>query len=318
MRAEFFTSSSVWLPRPTVCSSRSSRPRFSLGDLPRRPGVVQRDAHGGMGDGRDEHLVEPPERVAVQELAVVGAIGEDAGVVEGHVEVVLPELGHHLQHLPLGVDAAQQAPTGVVLHRLPAPLGLGLVALPDGGGVEVDRGPPRLERTRLRVGDGGGVQLGLEPGLGAAGGRHLLMEAGREAVGEPVRQVQRGRGRQRRGDRLGRFDGRGDRRVDGRIDGWGRRCLRRRRGLVVAVPAPVQVAAGVVRVPLAPVEVLAPASVRARDGLGRVHRKQWRDRDGSQPSRQPTPQSAPGHRAFWCGVGSRRPHWCLCHEDSRA
>ena len=46
--------------------------------------------------------------------------------------MVLPELGHHLQHLPLGVDAAQQAPTGVVLHRLPAPLGLGLVALPGG------------------------------------------------------------------------------------------------------------------------------------------------------------------------------------------
>ena len=38
-----------------------------------------------MGDGGDEHLVEPPERVALQELAVVGAIGEDAGVVEGHV-----------------------------------------------------------------------------------------------------------------------------------------------------------------------------------------------------------------------------------------
>ncbi len=188
-----------------------------VGGLLRRAGVVQRDAHGGVGDGVDEHLVEPSERVGADDLAVVGAVQEHPVVVEGDVEVVLPELGHHLQHLTVGVDAPQQAPAGVVRHLRPAALDLGLVPLPDAGRVEVDRDPPRLERVGLGVGDRCGVQLGLEPRLGAAGVPHLGVQGGRDAVAEPAGQVQRGSGRQRRG-REARLDGRFNRGVDGGLD----------------------------------------------------------------------------------------------------
>ena len=286
--------------------------------------VVERDAHGRVRDRRRRASRRSGRARGCGELAVGGAVGEHAVVVDRHVEVVLPELGHHLEHLAAGEDASQQAPAGVILHRLPAALGPRLVALPDRGGVEVDRGPPAVQRVGLVVGDRGRVELPLEPRLGAAGRPHLVVQRRGRAVGEAVGQVTRRDGRQRQAREVGvgvssaaswaaSSEGSSEGSsaeswAESSEGSWGvssaagcsagcsAGCWRRGAGgrvahrrLVPAVRAAVQVTARVVPVLAAPVPVLAdPRVVTPVRRLGRV----GPDRRGHRGDRQPCGQAA--------------------------
>ena len=167
-----------------------------VGRVLRRVRVVEADAHGRVGDRGDQHLVEAAEGVGADGAAVVGAEPEDAVVVDRHVQVVLEELGHRLQQLPLRAHPAEQAPALVVGHRRPGLAGHRLLVRPHRRRVPGEPRPPALEGVGRLVADRRRRQLGVEPGLDGRVPAHLLEQGRCHPVGEPAGQVQREQGRQ--------------------------------------------------------------------------------------------------------------------------
>ena len=152
-------------------------------------GLVQVDEHRGVGDRPDQQVGEPAQRVLADLVAVRRAVGELGVAVDRDVEVVLPELGHHLQHRPARPDPALQRAPLVVRHHLPAALHAGDLALPQlRGGVRQLR-PPGVDLLGGTVVDRGRLQLALEPRAATAGLAHGLRQVGRQPVGEAQREV---------------------------------------------------------------------------------------------------------------------------------
>ena len=115
-----------------------------------RRGVVQVDAHRRVGRRGEQQVAEPPERPRADRVAVRHAVGEDAVRGDGHVEVVLPELRHHLEHLAARPHPPHQRPAHVVLHHHPARLDLALRALPQVERGAAQRRPPASTSGRGR------------------------------------------------------------------------------------------------------------------------------------------------------------------------
>ena len=173
-----------------------------------------------MGDGAHEQVGELPERVLADVVAVRRPVGELRVAVDRDVEVVLPELGHHLEHRSVGAHPSLQHPPLVVVHHLPAGLLLADLPLPQLGGRVRQLGPPGVDLADLLVGDAARLELALEPRRPAARLAHVARELGRQAVGEAGHQVPVGLAQQRRSVVL--LATGGVRRVDGRRDGDGR------------------------------------------------------------------------------------------------
>ncbi len=72
--------------------------------------VVEVEEHGGAFRGRFEQVAEVAERVGANHVAVVRSQIPAVGALRRvDVEVVRPEIDHHLLQLPLAVDRAQDA-----------------------------------------------------------------------------------------------------------------------------------------------------------------------------------------------------------------
>ena len=132
--------------------------------------VVEVDEHRRVRHGGEQDVLVPPEGVGAQRVAV-RATEQVAGLaVQRHVEVVLPELRHQLEHLAVGVDPPHQHVALVVLAHAEGAHHAHLVLGPHALGALVQGGPPALEPVGERVRDRAGVELPLPPGAGASGG----------------------------------------------------------------------------------------------------------------------------------------------------
>ncbi len=139
------------------------------------------------------------------------------------MQVVLEELGHRLQQLPLRAHPAEQAPALVVGHRRPGLAAHRLLVRPHRRRVPGEPRPPALEGVARLVADRGRGQLGVEPGLEGRVAAHLLEQGRCHPVGEPAGQVQGERGRQPVDDgRLVVRTGRRRRAGVGRAGRWAR------------------------------------------------------------------------------------------------
>ena len=190
--------------------------------------VVEVEQHRRMFGRSAEHLAERAEHVGADGVAFVGQhVGARLVVLQGHVEMVEPEVGQHLGQLILAVGGTQHllpdefgdefalGSQVVVVHILadrPPPLALlhALQCFARHAAV-AGRHAQHEERRRVRLGDLGrrqverlersqlllkrfirkiGVQLPVEPRLQA----HLddpVDVAGARAVGEAAQQVRR-------------------------------------------------------------------------------------------------------------------------------
>ena len=152
-----------------------------------RVGAVEVDQHGGMDDRVVQHLVEASQGVLADDIAVARPPRELGVTVGRDVEVVLPELRHHLQHRPRRDQPSHQQPTSVVVHHPVAGPGARDLQLPQRRRPQVQVWPPVgqvVGRAVVRRG-----QLVVEPGTRTTGGAHLLRQRGRQGVGEPRDQV---------------------------------------------------------------------------------------------------------------------------------
>ncbi len=118
--------------------------RLALHRLP----VVEVGAHRRMQRAGDEQVLEPAERVAADGGVVVVAVDPGAVMAHGDVHVVGPELGHGLEHGPLGVDPAQDAPVPEVVAVLPR-----LLAGARVGRCLLGRRAPQVREPAVDVGD---------------------------------------------------------------------------------------------------------------------------------------------------------------------
>jgi hypothetical protein len=109
----------------------------------RRLGVIEVDQHRRALGGGLEEAAEAAEGLRADGVALVGEeIGADLGVGRRDVEVVEPEIGHHLFELVLGLDGAHQ----LLGHQLADQLLLRTVPLLGGEGLQLG-----LELVPLRV-----------------------------------------------------------------------------------------------------------------------------------------------------------------------
>ena len=201
--------------------------------------VVEVEQHGRMMGGRPQQVGEAAERVGTDDVALVGReVPAHLALAREDVEVVEPEVDHHLLQLPLARHRPQHLRGLQLAHDLERPLGRPELAPLVAGhlaagelapGLRVgarvlalqvaDRHRQRGERGEGALGhrivDTVGVQLTLEPG-GEADGLHLLGVARPWPVGHPLQDVppafvhRRG---QRGGDRHRSQPGRGRRLV---------------------------------------------------------------------------------------------------------
>ena len=156
-----------------------------VGGVLRRLRVVQVEQHRRVLGRGQQHVLVLAERVLADDLAVVevAAVPRVAGA--GDVEVVRPELGHHLEQLPLAPERAPDGRVEQVLHDLPAE-----VVQPQVVGLRPELGVPHLQDRPLqpgevrehRVGDAvadrRGVELLLEPLTSPEGARRATPGSG--------------------------------------------------------------------------------------------------------------------------------------------
>jgi len=135
----------------------------------------------------DEHVAELPERVLADDLRVEEVTSRpDVRRRAGDVEVVGPEVDHHLEQLALGPGGAGDVRVAQVEHRVP----LEAADAADQGRRRHPQGRPATQQRRHRVVvDPAWAQLLVEPGIGALL-PHPVEELRRRAVGGAPHQVQ--------------------------------------------------------------------------------------------------------------------------------
>ena len=144
-------------------SSSSSRPRFSLGWRFVDTALLRKISIAGCRIAARRRSSNVPSALARIDVAVALAVGERRLSVGRDVEVVLPELRHHLVDLAGSCASGAAAATLVVGHEVPARLDLGTLSFPRlEAGVGQLR-PPCVDPSRSRSGTGPAGQLPLEP-----------------------------------------------------------------------------------------------------------------------------------------------------------
>jgi hypothetical protein len=156
----------------------------------RRGGVVEVGQHRRVRGGRLEEVGEPAERVPPENVGVVAvAVVPDVVAGAGDVEVVRPDVDHHLEQLPPAPRGPAQGGPAQVEHEVPGAVG---VAGADLGAAQGERGKAGDDGVALGIRDRRRVQLLLEPGAASEPGRagdEVRREAPRGApqqVGEAV------------------------------------------------------------------------------------------------------------------------------------
>ena len=178
-----------------------------------RVGTVEVDQHRGMDDRVLQHLVEASQGVLADDIAVARPPRELRVTVGRDVEVVLPELRHHLQHRPRRDQPSHQQPTPVVVHHPIAAPGARDLQLPQAVGPRCRCGH---QSARLSAEPSYAVDSWLSNQARAPpAARTCCASAGVTRVGEPRDQVAVVLRKQRRG-------GPAAGRVVGRMRGWGK------------------------------------------------------------------------------------------------
>ena len=71
--------------------------------------VIEIKKHGGTLRGRDQQVFEFAESMGADDVAFISRDQVLVGVlIEVHVEMIEPEIGHHLLQLPFAIESAQK------------------------------------------------------------------------------------------------------------------------------------------------------------------------------------------------------------------
>ncbi len=257
-------------------------------------GVAEVDAHRRVDrDGLQQRL-ERAQRPRPDRFAVVHAPGVDAVGADRHVEVVLPELRHGLEHLALAHHPPQQQPVLVVGHDLPAADLAAVVLGRDPPTATTSGREPRAERVAGGVGHAAGLSCQSNHCCAPPCARTCVGQRRGHAVGEAADEVARLRRQQGSGAA-------GERRRTPAVErawrAWRRRPARRRRARCAG-------RAGVAEVDGSAMVGALPSCVRrgeppgpARSGVSGVRPtvgpRRWRRRR-KRPRLRPCPGSSAG------------------------
>ena len=144
-------------------------------------GVVEVGHHRRVGRRGGQHVRELAQGVAPDHIAVVVVTRPPHVVARvGHVQVVRPEVDHHLEQLALAPRRAHDRHDAELLHQLPGTVQRAVGLLEAHREVREARGDELRQRP---VVDAVRVQLLVEPGVGA----HLV-----DLLGEAWRRTPRG------------------------------------------------------------------------------------------------------------------------------
>ncbi len=146
---------------------------------------VEVGQHRRVEGAGQQHRLEVAEGMLADHIALIGVPGDEGAagrVRREHVQVVGPEVDHHLEHLTAAEDRPAQVISGQDKLIVEVVLGRGRLR---GGALQLR--PELLQRLDPGVGDLAGLELPFQP-LARAQALHLRRRGGGVAVGGATEQ----------------------------------------------------------------------------------------------------------------------------------